>query len=53
MPKGKPVSKKAKPEAVELVPDAWGKFERFIKQVVKAGPQHRSTSKKRGAEKKG
>jgi len=35
-----------KPKAVELVPDAWPRFERFIKQVVKAGPQHRPFPKK-------
>ncbi len=26
---------------VELVPDAWPKFEGFIRDVAKAGPQHR------------
>jgi hypothetical protein len=26
---------------IELVPDAWPRFERFIRQIVKAGPQHR------------
>ena len=26
---------------VELVPDAWPMFRRFILHVVKAGPQHR------------
>jgi hypothetical protein len=48
------VSKVAKPkksagtiksEAVELEPDAWPRFERFIKQVAKAGPQHRPSPK--------
>jgi len=34
-----------KPPEVELVPDAWGKFERFIKRVAKAGPQHRTKTK--------
>lgn len=33
-----------KPE-IELVPDAWPRFERFIKGVVKAGPQHREALK--------
>ena len=26
---------------IEIEPDAWPRFERFIKQVAKAGPQHR------------
>jgi hypothetical protein len=30
---------------IELVPDAWPRFERFIKQVAKAGPQHREEKK--------
>jgi hypothetical protein len=38
-------SKKPKPKGeipeVELVPDAWPRFERFIKAVAKAGPKHR------------
>ena len=34
-PKGQEVSE------VELVPDAWPKFEGFIRHVAKAGPQHR------------
>jgi hypothetical protein len=25
----------------ELVPDAWPRFEKFIREIVKAGPQHR------------
>ena len=33
-------SKQAEPE-VELVADAWPKFEQFIRDVAKAGPQHR------------
>ena len=28
---------------VELVSDAWPKFERFIRDVAKAGPQHRKS----------
>jgi hypothetical protein len=32
---------------VELHPDAWPRFERFIKQIAKAGPQHRVAKKKR------
>jgi hypothetical protein len=31
--------KKPKPE-IELVPDAWSKFEQFIKEIAKAGPHH-------------
>jgi hypothetical protein len=30
---------------IELVPDAWPRFERFIKQVAKAGPQHKMAKK--------
>jgi len=26
---------------IELVPDAWARFERFVKDIAKAGPQHR------------
>jgi hypothetical protein len=38
--------KKAKPDLseIELVPDAWPRFEQFIKKVAKAGPQHRKPS---------
>jgi hypothetical protein len=41
----KPIKKKAQtiPE-VELVPDAWPRFENFIREIVKAGPQHRTTA---------
>jgi hypothetical protein len=35
-------------DEVELVPDAWPRFEKFICEIVKAGPQHRDTSVKRG-----
>lgn len=27
---------------IELVPDAWPRFEKFIREIVKAGPQHRN-----------
>jgi hypothetical protein len=39
----------AKPpvKEIELVPDAWPRFERFIKQVAKAGPQHKAAKKKK------
>jgi hypothetical protein len=26
---------------VDLVPDAWTRFERFVQDIAKAGPQHR------------
>jgi hypothetical protein len=29
---------------VELVPNAWSRFERFVQDIAKAGPQHRSQS---------
>jgi hypothetical protein len=33
-------------EVVELVPDAWPRFERFIREIAKAGPQHRKPKPK-------
>jgi hypothetical protein len=30
---------------LELVPDAWPRFERFIKQIAKVGPAHREDRK--------
>lgn len=40
-------SPKAKDELadIELLPDAWPRFERFVKDIVKAGPQHRPAKK--------
>ena len=35
------------PDDIELHPDAWGRFERFMKRLVKAGPQHRAKPKAR------
>jgi hypothetical protein len=35
------------PKEIELNPDAWPRFERFIKQIAKAGPQHREKPKKK------
>jgi hypothetical protein len=35
---------KDKSKEVELVADAWPRFERFIKQIAKAGPQHKTSS---------
>jgi hypothetical protein len=29
----------------ELYPDAWPRFERFIRDIAKAGPQHRAPGK--------
>jgi hypothetical protein len=40
------MTKKPKQEDIELVPDAWPRFERFIKQIAKAGPQHKTAKKK-------
>jgi hypothetical protein len=28
---------------IELEPDAWPRFERFIKAIARAGPQHKKT----------
>jgi hypothetical protein len=30
---------------IELIPDAWPRFERFIKQIAKVGPAHRDDRK--------
>jgi hypothetical protein len=30
---------------IELVPDAWPRFEHFIKQIAKSPPQHRVAKK--------
>jgi hypothetical protein len=32
-------------EDFELKPDAWSRFERFVKNIVKAGPQHSANKK--------
>jgi hypothetical protein len=37
-------SRKARDE-IELEPDAWPRFERFIRDIAKAGPQHRTAIK--------
>ncbi len=43
-------TKKATPKKallnIELVPDAWPRFENFIREIVKAGPQHRAPTTK-------
>ncbi len=31
---------------IELVPDAWSRFEKFIREIVKTGPQHRAPTTK-------
>jgi len=31
---------------IELEPDAWGRFERFIKKAAKTPPKHRSTKER-------
>jgi len=47
----KPKNSEYKPD---LYPDAWQRFERFIRDIAKAGPQHRigKTSRKAGAAKR-
>ena len=32
---------RSKVKDIELHPDAWPRFERFIRDIAKAGPQHR------------
>ena len=44
--------KKSAVAEIELVPDAWPRFERFIREIVKAGPQHRETPKPKRAKMK-
>jgi hypothetical protein len=31
---------------IELEPDAWARFERFVQDIAKAGPQHRIAKSK-------
>ncbi len=38
-------TKKPKLEEIEIEPGAWPRFERFIRDVAKAGPQHKQTPK--------
>jgi hypothetical protein len=42
MTRNQPPKKATKKPDIELVPDAWPRFEKFIKEAAKAGPQHRS-----------
>ncbi len=37
--------KRERVEEIEIEPGAWPRFERFIRDVAKAGPQHRQTPK--------
>jgi hypothetical protein len=39
-------------EDIELLPGAWERFERFIKQIAKAGPQHKPAKKAKAKKKK-
>jgi len=41
----KPTRRPPRKPEVELDPDAWPRFEQFIKDVAKAGPQHREAPK--------
>jgi hypothetical protein len=34
--------KSGKAHEVELEPDAWPRFERFVHDIAKAGPQHKA-----------
>ena len=40
------VRKPRAPREVELEPDAWPRFEQFIRDIAKDGPQHRVTKPK-------
>jgi hypothetical protein len=35
------MSRPAKPEEIDLDPNAWERFEQFVKDVARAGPKHR------------
>jgi hypothetical protein len=41
----KTIKRKSAQSDIELVPDAWPRFEKFITEIVKAPPQHRSARK--------
>ncbi|MGD0027260.1 MAG: hypothetical protein ABSC37_22005 [Xanthobacteraceae bacterium] len=46
------MGKKLRPDKeIELKPDAWPRFERFIRDIAKAGPQHRTAKPKSKARK--
>jgi len=40
------MAKSGKKTDIELYEDAWPRFERFIRDVAKAGPQHRVKDQK-------
>ena len=40
------MARSSKKQDIELVQDAWPRFEKFIREIVKAGPQHRTPSAK-------
>ena len=42
----KDMSKKPQLKEGEFHPDAWARFEKFIRDVAKAGPQHRKPKTK-------
>jgi hypothetical protein len=39
-------AKAIKPKEIELHPDAWERFGRFVRDIAKAGPQHRKAKPK-------
>jgi len=43
---GSVMAKPARVKEIELEPDAWPRFERFIRDIAKAGPQHRKSKPK-------
>jgi hypothetical protein len=42
----KPRKDQDEKQRVELEPDAWARFERFVQDIAKAGPQHRVAKQK-------
>jgi hypothetical protein len=43
------VASKRENQHIALEPDAWSRFERFIRDIAKAGPQHRNAGQKKSA----
>jgi len=41
------MAKSDRKKELEFYPDAWQRFETFIRDVAKAGPQHRTSKQKR------
>ncbi len=40
-----PKKEQPAPDEVELVPDAWPRFEKFVRDIAKAPPKHKAAEK--------